>query len=49
MITGGSKGIGLGIAQAMLDQGMQVVITGRNKQTIDESVDQPTPWRYPQE
>ncbi len=39
IITGGSKGIGLGIAQAMLDQGMQVVITGRNRQSIDEAVE----------
>jgi NAD(P)-dependent dehydrogenase (short-subunit alcohol dehydrogenase family) len=39
IITGGSKGIGLGIAQAMLNQGMQVVITGRNRQSIDEAVE----------
>lgn len=39
IITGGSKGIGLGIAQAMLKHGMQVVITGRNKQTIDGAIE----------
>lgn len=30
LITGGTKGIGLGIAQAMLAQGMRVAITGRS-------------------
>jgi 3-oxoacyl-[acyl-carrier protein] reductase len=29
-ITGGSKGIGLGIAKTLLDNGMRVAITGRN-------------------
>lgn len=29
-ITGGTKGIGLGIAESMLAQGMKVAITGRN-------------------
>jgi NAD(P)-dependent dehydrogenase (short-subunit alcohol dehydrogenase family) len=31
VITGGSKGIGLAIARAFLDRGMQVTITGRNE------------------
>jgi NAD(P)-dependent dehydrogenase (short-subunit alcohol dehydrogenase family) len=30
IVTGGSKGIGLAIARAFLDRGMQVTITGRN-------------------
>ena len=30
VITGGTKGIGLGIAHAMIAQGMKVVITGRD-------------------
>lgn len=30
LITGGTKGIGLGIAEAMAAQGMRVAVTGRN-------------------
>jgi len=33
-ITGGSKGIGLGIAQAMVAEGMNVAITGRDAQAL---------------
>ena len=39
-ITGGSKGIGLGIAQALLDAGMKVAISSRNKQNIDLALEQ---------
>lgn len=38
LITGGSKGIGLGIAEALLEQGMKVAITGRNQSSIDEAM-----------
>ena len=31
LITGGTKGIGYGIAEKLLQQGMKVAITGRNK------------------
>ena len=34
-ITGGSKGIGLGVAKALLEQGMKVAISGRNKESLD--------------
>ncbi len=33
-ITGGSKGIGLGVAKKMLDSGMRVAISGRNAQNL---------------
>lgn len=36
-ITGATKGIGLGIAQALLEQGMQVAITGRNREGVDNA------------
>jgi len=36
LITGGTKGIGLGIAEALLSQGMKVVITGRNAESAQE-------------
>lgn len=38
-ITGGSKGIGYGIAQALGSKGMKVAITGRNKEDLDKAVD----------
>ena len=37
-ITGGSKGIGLGIAKAMLEEGMKVAITGRNSDALKSAV-----------
>ena len=38
-ITGGSKGIGYGIAQALANKGMKVAITGRNKEDLDRAVE----------
>ncbi len=40
LITGGSKGIGLGIAQSMLDHGMKVLITGRSESALDAAKNQ---------
>ena len=40
LVTGGSKGIGLGIAAAMLEAGMYVAITGRNKASLDAAANQ---------
>lgn len=37
LITGGTKGIGYGIAEALLKQGMKVAITGRSQQSVDEA------------
>lgn len=31
LVTGGSKGIGLGIAQSLIDQGCHVILTSRNE------------------
>lgn len=36
LITGGTKGIGYGIAEALIRQGMKVAITGRNAATANE-------------
>jgi 3-oxoacyl-[acyl-carrier protein] reductase len=40
LITGGSKGIGFGIAEALLQQNMRVAITSRSQQAADEAVAQ---------
>lgn len=37
-ITGGSKGIGLGVAKCLLDNGMKVAISGRNKEALDNAI-----------
>ena len=39
VVTGGSKGIGRGIAEVLADAGVHVVITGRNQADIDATVD----------
>jgi NAD(P)-dependent dehydrogenase (short-subunit alcohol dehydrogenase family) len=38
LITGGSSGIGLATAQAFVQQGARVAITGRDQKTLDEAV-----------
>ena len=38
-ITGGSKGIGYGIAESLVNDGYQVAISGRTKETIDEAAE----------
>jgi len=37
LITGGSKGIGLGIAESLIEQGMKVGITSRSKEAADQA------------
>src|SRR3954465_10150543 len=39
IVTGGSKGIGLAIARALLERGMQVTITGRNEADLRRAAD----------
>lgn len=39
-ITGGSKGIGLGVAKKLLDSGVKVAISGRSKSSLDAAVKQ---------
>ncbi len=36
-ITGGSKGIGLGVAKVLLDAGMKVAISGRNSDALKQA------------
>lgn len=38
IITGGSKGIGFGIAEALVQQNMKVAITSRSQENADEAV-----------
>jgi NAD(P)-dependent dehydrogenase (short-subunit alcohol dehydrogenase family) len=35
VVTGGTHGMGLGIAQALVQNGAEVLVTGRNEQTLD--------------
>lgn len=37
-ITGGTKGIGLGVAKALLANGMKVAISGRSKKSVDAAI-----------
>ena len=39
LITGGSKGIGYGIAAALVAQGMKVAVTSRSQKSADEAAD----------
>ena len=38
-ITGGSKGIGLGVAKSLLENGMKVAISGRNQKSLNEALE----------
>ena len=38
IVTGGSRGIGLAIAEALLEEGANVVVTGTTQNTLDEAV-----------
>jgi 3-oxoacyl-[acyl-carrier protein] reductase len=40
LVTGGSEGIGRGIAAALAAKGADVVITGRNRETLEETAEE---------
>ncbi len=40
LVTGGTQGIGLAVAQALAGQGATVLICGRNSEKLDASVAQ---------
>jgi 3-oxoacyl-[acyl-carrier protein] reductase len=42
-ITGGTKGIGFGIAQSLLQEGVSVVITGRTKESLQRATSELAP------
>ena len=37
LITGGNKGIGYGIAEALIENGLRVAITSRSQKSADEA------------
>jgi len=39
IITGGSRGIGLGVAKRLVDAGARVIVTGRGQAALDDAVD----------
>src|SRR5699024_1541995 len=38
-ITGGTKGIGLGVVEALLKQGMRVAFTGRSQESVNQALE----------
>src|SRR4029453_4823894 len=40
LVTGASRGIGLGIAQRLVDEGAQVCVTARRQDALDAAVEQ---------
>lgn len=40
LITGGTKGIGYGIAEMLIKDGIRVAITGRSEETLQEAIQQ---------
>jgi 3-oxoacyl-[acyl-carrier protein] reductase len=39
LITGGSKGIGYGVAEVLIKEGIRVAVTSRSKESADEAAD----------
>lgn len=46
-VTGGSKGIGYGIAEALVKAGANVIITSRSQEAAEEAADQLNAKNYP--
>ena len=44
VVTGGARGIGAAVAQALLEQGASVVICGRDASTLEQAVGRMTPF-----
>lgn len=40
LITGGTKGIGYGVAETLIKEGIKVAITGRNEETVNKAMTQ---------
>jgi 3-oxoacyl-[acyl-carrier protein] reductase len=40
LITGGTKGIGYGVAEMLIKEGIKVAITGRNEETVNTAIAQ---------
>jgi NAD(P)-dependent dehydrogenase (short-subunit alcohol dehydrogenase family) len=38
IVTGGSAGIGLAVAQLLADEGLEVIIPGRNRKKLDRAI-----------
>ena len=45
LITGGTKGIGLGVAEMLIKEGYKVAITGRNAETVEAAAAQLNQWQ----
>ena len=39
LVTGSSRGVGLGISKVLLNEGCKVIINGRNKSTLNKTID----------
>jgi NAD(P)-dependent dehydrogenase (short-subunit alcohol dehydrogenase family) len=45
IVTGGSAGIGLGIARTLAEEGVEVTIPGRNRKKLNEAIASPAAGR----
>ncbi len=47
VVTGGSRGLGLGLVEALVDQGAKVTVVARDKNALASVKVRPSPWRPP--